>query len=76
MNQLETWPPPDWIEVVVSWTVMLEHSDMNPNTITEWCYRTPGHGRWHLHGHKKTEGFAFRFEDARDATAFKLRWGK
>jgi len=27
-----------------------------------------------LHGYRSTEGFAFRFEDARDATAFQLRW--
>jgi hypothetical protein len=29
-----------------------------------------------LHGWKKTEGCAFRFEDARDATTFKLTWDK
>jgi len=29
-----------------------------------------------LHGWNGTLGFAFRFEDARDATAFKLRWDK
>ena len=74
MKRLDTWPPPEWAEVVVTWDTMLECSDMNPNHITEWCYRTPGHGRWHLHGWKQTEGFAFRFEDERDAVMFRLRW--
>jgi hypothetical protein len=74
VNQLETWPPPDWTEVVILWSTMLANSDYTPNAITEWCYNYPGHGRWHLHGYKQTEGFAFRFEDARDATAFGLRW--
>jgi len=74
MNQLDTWPPPDWTEVVVTWETMLYNADRVPNDITEWCYCQPGYGRWHLHGYKSTEGFAFRFEDARDATAFGLRW--
>lgn len=74
MNRLDTWPPPEWIEVVISWNAILEASDRSPNSITEWCYRYPGHGRWHLHGWRQTEGFAFRFEDARDATAFGLMW--
>lgn len=72
MNRLDFWPPPEWTEVVIPWTDM--HDKHRPNDITEWCYRYPGHGRWHLHGYKSTEGFAFRFEDARDATAFGLRW--
>ena len=76
MNKLDAWPAPAWTEVVVTWETMLENSDRNPNDITEWCYRHPGHGRWHLHGWKSTEGFAFRFEDARDATTFKLRWDR
>jgi len=74
MNRLETWPPPDWTEVVVTWDTMLANADMNPNAITEWCSSTPGHGRWHLHGYQATEGFAFRFEDNRDAVMFRLRW--
>ena len=76
MNQLDAWPPPAWTEVVVTWETMLANADRAPNDITEWCDRYPGHGRWHLHGWKKTEGFAFRFEDARDATTFKLRWDR
>jgi hypothetical protein len=74
MIQLQTWPPPDWTEVVVTWEIMLHNADRAPNNITEWCYRYPGHGRWHLHGFQSTEGFAFRFEDARDATIFRLSW--
>ena len=75
MNKLNTWPPPDWPEIVITWKTMLKHSDRNPNGIIRWCDRYTGHGRWHLHGYKSTEGFAFRFEDARDATIFELRWG-
>lgn len=74
MNRLEGWPPPPWTEVVITWDAMLENSDLAPNSITEWCDGHPGHGRWHLHGYKVTEGFAFRFEDARDATVFGLHW--
>ena len=74
MNRLDAWPAPAWAEVVITWEAILEASDRSPNSITEWCYRYPGHGRWHLHGWRSTEGFAFRFEDARDATAFGLRW--
>ena len=73
MTQLEAWPPPAWTQVVVTWSIMLNTSDHAPNDITEWCRGYPGHGRWHLHG-AYIEGFAFRFEDARDATAFQLRW--
>jgi hypothetical protein len=53
---------------------MLNNSSKDPNAVTEWCYRYPGYGRWHLHGWRSVEGFAFRFEDARDATAFGLYW--
>lgn len=74
MHKLEVWPPPTWTQVVVTWSTMLNTSDHAPNEITEWCRGYPGHGHWHLHGYRSTEGFAFRFEDARDATAFQLRW--
>lgn len=74
MNRLDAWPPPNWEEVVITWETMLHNADRSPNQITEWCYRYSGHGRWHLHGWRQTEGFAFRFEDARDATAFGLHW--
>ena len=74
MNQSDEWPPPAWIEVVVMWETMLNYSDRNPNDIIEWCRDYPGHGRWHFHGYQINEGFEFRIEDARDATAFGLRW--
>ena len=74
MIKLHDWPPPPWTEVVVTWEIMLANADRAPNNITDWCYRYPGHGRWHLHGWQSTEGFAFRFEDARDATIFRLSW--
>jgi len=73
MSKYECWPPPDWTEVIVSWTTMLDASDYSPNEITDWTENTI-QGRWHLHGFRATEGFAFRFEDPRDATLFRLRW--
>ena len=42
----------------------------------EWeeVVKTAPGGRYHLHGWRATEGFAFRFEDPVDALYFKLRW--
>jgi hypothetical protein len=74
MNKLDAWPPPPWTEIVIMWTTMLHNADRHPNAITEWCNKYPGYGRWHLHGWQSTEGFAFRFEDDRDATTFGLHW--
>ena len=73
MKQVEMWPPPDWVEVVVTWKIMLESADRHPNEILEWLDSQPG-GNYHLHGYQSTEGFAFRFERDEDATVFKLRW--
>jgi hypothetical protein len=53
---------------------MLDASDHVPNDIIAWCHQYDSKGLWHLHGWQATEGFAFRFENARDATAFGLRW--
>ena len=53
---------------------MLDQADYAPNAIVNWVDQQPG-GRYHLHGYKATEGFAFRFEDSRDAVSFGLRWG-
>jgi hypothetical protein len=75
VNKSDAWPPPDWYEILIMWETMLKCNNKHPNDITEWCYRYPGYGCWHLHGFNSTEGFAFRFEDPRDATAFGLRWG-
>jgi hypothetical protein len=73
MNKLDRWPPPDWPEVIVKWDLMLESPSHNPNMIVTWVNETTG-GRYHLHGHNTAEGFAFRFEDPKDATLFALKW--
>jgi hypothetical protein len=52
---------------------MLDNADYRPNAIEWWCQENV-QGRWHLHGYRQTEGFAFRFEDPRDAVLFRLRW--
>jgi hypothetical protein len=73
MNKLDKWPPPDWPEVIVKWEQMLANPSYNPNMIVTWVNETTG-GRYHLHGYNTTEGFAFRFEDPKDATLFALKW--
>lgn len=73
MKKLDKWPPPDWPEVIVKWEQMLESPAHNPNEIVEWVINTPG-GCFHLHGHNVDEGFAFRFENPKDATIFALKW--
>lgn len=73
MTLYECWPPPDWPEVVITWQTMLDYADYSPHMITDWVNDAPG-GRYHLHGYKATEGFAFRFENPGDATLFALRW--
>jgi len=73
MNKIDKWPPPDWPEVVIKWEQMLESPNHNPNMIVTWVDHTCG-GRYHLHGYQNTKGFAFRFEDPKDATLFALRW--
>lgn len=68
------WPPPEnWIECVVTWDTMMANADYAPNAILQWIDNQPG-GEYHLHGYKSTEGFAFRFSRAKDATLFRLRW--
>jgi hypothetical protein len=52
---------------------MLENNRHRPPVIIDWLEKAPG-GRYHLHGWKAKEGFAFRFEDPVDALYFKLRW--
>jgi len=89
MTKFNTWPPPEgWTEVVVTWKIMLENPRFNPNKIVDWVDSTPG-GRYHLHGWEDlqrfprhgigvggTDGFAFRFEDERDAVLFRLKWSE
>jgi len=70
----EMWPPPEtWTEIIVLWEDVLGGPRYPIKEILEWVDSVPG-GRYHLHGYNSTEGFAFRFERARDATHFKLRW--
>ena len=71
MIQFEAWPPPDWTEIVVTWDTMIARH--NVHEMQEWVNTTPG-GRYHLHGWRSTEGFAYRFENPEDATMFALVW--
>lgn len=72
--RFEAWPPPEgWTEVVVTWRTMLDDPDYAPLAIEDWVLKH-AQGRWHLHGYRATEGFAFRFEDPRDAVLFRLKW--
>jgi hypothetical protein len=74
MERFDDWPPPaEWEEVVITWDIMLENNRHRPPVIIDWLEKAPG-GRYHLHGWKAKEGFAFRFEDPVDALYFKLRW--
>lgn len=76
MQKLECWPPPeDWCQVVVPWTTMLDNSDCDPNKIVAWVEAYPG-GKYHLHGYRSVEGFAFRFSNPDDALIFKLKWAR
>jgi hypothetical protein len=73
MKQFETWPPPNWTEVVITWDIMLHSKKHNVHAIHNWVKDTDG-GRYHLHGWKATEGFAYRFERKIDAVLFALTW--
>ena len=69
------WPPPEgWEEVVITWDSVFSTDKLHIPEIIEWLDKTPG-GKYHLHGWKGQDGFAFRFEDAHDATYFRLIWG-
>lgn len=72
MQQFTAWPPPNWTEVVITWDTMLARH--NTHAIQRWIADTEG-GRYHLHGWRSTEGFAYRFEDPKDAVKFALVWG-
>ena len=73
MEQVQSWPPPDWTEVIIYWGEVLGPPKYPIKKILTWVDNTPG-GRYHLHGHESTHGFAFRFENPHDAILFKLRW--
>ena len=74
MDQLKLWPPPDWTECIVSWDYILQSKEFHPRYLYEWCEQYPSPSRYHVHGWQSTEGFAFRFEDPKDAIMFKLTW--
>lgn len=74
MQQIEYQDPhPDWTEVILLWEEILKPPRYPIREILKWVEDTPG-GKYHLHGYKSTEGFAFRFERSEDATYFKLKW--
>ena len=66
-------PLPEWTEVIVLWNGIINHPHYAIREILGWIDDAPG-GRYHLHGHNSIDGFAFRFEDPKDATYFKLKW--
>ena len=66
-------PHPDWSEVIIMWKEIVDKPFYPIREILSWMDEAPG-GRYHLHGYKSTEGFAFRFERPEDATYFKLKW--
>jgi len=74
MINFQAWPPPDWTECVVSWDYILQNHRPYPQALYDWCNNHVSTGRYHVHGWQSTEGFAFRFEDPRDAIIFKLTW--
>ena len=75
MDQLTLWPPPDdWVECIVSWDYILQPNTVHPHELYKWCDCHPSPGRYHVHGWQSSEGFAFKFEDPRDAVLFKLTW--
>jgi hypothetical protein len=75
MIKFDTWPPPNnWTEVVISWKAMLvPGTHRQARAILDWVEQQPG-GKYHLHGWRATEGFAFRFERLEDAVTFSLKW--
>ena len=74
MINFQLWPPPNWTECVVSWDYILQKDTVHPQDLYNWCDNHASTGRYHVHGWQSTEGFAFRFEDPRDAILFKLTW--
>lgn len=71
MTKIEAWPPPDWEEVVVTWTWIMNWHKHDINALINQLDLQPG-GRYHLHGKGEKKDFAFRFEDPRDATWFRM----
>jgi hypothetical protein len=76
MKQFTMWPPPNWTECVITWEWLLGNRSCHPTKLYDWCEEHLSEGRFHVHGWQSTEGFAFRFENPRDATLFKLTWSQ
>ena len=75
MKQFTAWPPPaSWTECVITWDWIQESYPGSPIDIYTWCDKYPSTSMYHVHGWQSTKGFAFRFEDPRDAVIFKLTW--
>jgi hypothetical protein len=74
MKQFTGWPPPDWTEIVITWDTILDSERHNVHEIQNWVDQMKSRGRYHLHGWKATEGFAYRFEDPKDAIIFAMKW--
>lgn len=73
MIKHQQWPPPEgWTEVVITWERMLR--EYNAMAVLSWVDKHPG-GLYHLHGYQATLGWAFRFQDPKDAMMFSLKWG-
>lgn len=73
MQQFTAWPPPNWTEVVITWDEILADKKLKPQMLYDWCEQHTT-GRYHVHGWQSTEGFAFRFENPKDATVFAIIW--
>jgi hypothetical protein len=73
MIKYETWPPPNWTEVRVSWEYIMKSDRHNPNDMFNWACLHPG-GMFHVSGYGTSEGFSYRFADSKDAVQFALRW--
>jgi hypothetical protein len=71
MIKHEQWPPPDWVEVIVTWKWIMTSYNHHPNELFNWVTAQPG-GRWHLHGTGSKSDFSFRFENPQDATWFRM----
>lgn len=71
MIRLHDWPPPDWEEVIVTWDWIMSSHRHDINELFNLVEAQPG-GRYHLHGEGDSKDFAFRFENPRDATWFRL----
>jgi hypothetical protein len=51
----------------------MQDKQLKPDMLYSWCEQHPG-ARFHVHGWQSTHGFAFRFENKKDAVMFALKW--